>query len=180
MMNKHQIFETWILQETDLTEDESHLLTAHLVDCEPCRQLRLGWSNAREAIKTTPMAAPAPGFSQRWKNSLAERRARQHQAQVKKFFRYLIGVTSLSFAGLLFTVILGTSPVNVMATLLRSGVNLLLYVRQMENVFNMILRSVPFFVPVIIWILVSTGFSLAALAWGASMWKYVIKGVNAK
>jgi hypothetical protein len=180
MMDKHQIFETWILEDASLTEDEAADLAAHLVTCEHCRQLKMGWGNVREMIKATPPVSPAPGFSQRWKNSLAERRALQQKAQVRKFFRYLTAFILISVFGLLFTVVCGTSPVNLMATLLRSGVTLLLYVQRAQNVINMILRSVPLYVPVIMWILVSTGFSLAALAWGASMWKYVVKGVNAQ
>jgi hypothetical protein len=180
MMDKHQIYETWILEDASLTKDEAAALATHLVTCEHCRQLKIGWGTVREAIAATPAVSPVPGFSQRWKNSLAERRALQQKAQVKKFFRYLTAFTLISVMGLLFTVICGTSPVNILAMLLRNGVTLLLLVRRVESIINLVLRSVPLYVPVIIWMLVSTGFSLAALAWGASMWKFVVKGVNAK
>ncbi len=179
-MEKHQLFETWILQDTQLTEDEQKMLNAHLADCEHCRQLQKGWEMTRCMLKSTPRAAPAPGFSQRWKNSLAERRAREQKAQVKRFLRYLIGINILTFMGLLLVLFLGTSPVDLLATVLRSSVMLLLFVGRAGNIFNIILRSLPPYVPVLIWVLTSTGFSLAALAWGFSIWKYVIKGVNAK
>ena len=179
-MEKHQLFETWILQDTQLTEDEQKMLNVHLTDCEHCRLLQAGWQATRSMLKEAPKVAPAPGFSQRWKTGLAERRAREQKAQIKRLLRYLIGINILTFMGLLIVLFLGTSPVDLMASVLRSGVMLLLFVGRAGNVFNILLRSFPPYVPVLIWVLISTGFSLAALAWGFSIWKYVIKGVNAK
>ncbi|MCE1253428.1 MAG: hypothetical protein LWX83_07755 [Anaerolineae bacterium] len=179
-MEKHQLFETWILQDAQLTEDEQKCLNAHLLECDHCRQLKLGWQSTRSMLKTTPMVGPTTGFSQRWKNSLAERRARQQKAQIKRFLRYLIGINVLTLIGLSFVLLLGTNPVNLMATALREVVMALLFIGRAGSVFNMFLRAFPPYVPVLIWVLTSTGFSLAALAWGFSIWKYVIKGVNAK
>ena len=179
-MNNHQTYRTWILQDTPLNEDDERILRAHLASCEECQQLQTGWKEAHRQMMTASMVAPAPGFSRRWKASLAERRALQHQAQTRRFLIILFSITLLSFLGLVITFVLGTSPVSMIATMLSSSVNLLLFARRAGNVFNNVFHSVPLFVPVIIWILSSTGFSLAALVWGASIWKFVIKGVNVK
>jgi hypothetical protein len=142
--------------------------------------MKLGWQNTHQQIKAAGMAAPAPGFSQRWQSSLAERRARQQQSQVRKFFKYLIGINLLSLLGLTATFILGTSPLDLFSGLLHSSVSAFLYAKQAQSFILGAIHSVPLYIPVVVWILISTGFCLAALAWGASMWKYLIKGAGAK
>jgi hypothetical protein len=178
-MNQHNPFEEWILQDEILNEEQKISLSQHLTGCETCRQLQLNWQNARQQIKTTAMLAPTPGFSQRWQASLAQRRARQ-QTQVRRFFKYLIGINLLSFTGLIATFVLGTSPLDLVSGLLRGSVSAFLYFKQMQSLILAVFHSVPLFVPVVFWILVSTGFCLAVMLWGVSMWKYLFKGVTAK
>ena len=178
-MNQHDPFEQWILQDEPLGKVQENALTLHLAGCGQCRQLRVNWQRTRQQIKSTAMAAPVSGFSQRWQTSLAQRRARQ-QAQVRRFFKYLIGISLLSFLGLVATFVLGTSPLDMVSGLLHGSVSTFLYIKQVLNLGLAAFHALPIFVPVIFWILISTGFCLAVLAWGFSMWRYFYKGVNAK
>jgi anti-sigma factor RsiW len=179
-MKQHKPFEMWILQDRSLNADEEQELELHLATCETCRQLKLGWQTSRQELTAAVALSPAPGFSQRWKASLADRRARQQQKQVRRFLKYLIGINLLSLAGLVTAIILGTSPLDLFSGLLHSSVSVFLYAKQVESLALAIYHSVPLYVPVVFWILLSTGFCLTALAWGASMWRYLIKGVSAK
>ena len=179
-MDKHDPFERWILEDEILNEDQEASLNLHMASCEQCRQVKQSWQMTHQLIKTSGMAAPAPGFSQRFQASLVERRARQQQTQVRRFFQYLIGINLLSFLGLAGTFILGTSPLDVFSGLLHGSVSAFLYARQAQSLILTLFHSVPLFVPVVGWILLSTGFCLAALVWGASIWRYLIKGVGAK
>lgn len=179
-MSKHHPYETWILQDAALNEDEQRRLNAHLAVCQECRQIKNGWQQTIGMLKSAPVKTPEAGFSQRWKNSLADRRARQHAAQIRRFFKIMIGTNLFTFLGLIFTFLLGTSPVNMMASLLRTGVTLIFTLKQVEGFIVSSLNTIPLFIPVFAWILVMTGFCLTALVWGASMWRFLFRGVNTK
>jgi hypothetical protein len=178
-MNPHNPFEEWILQDEPLNEAQESALNQHVAACGQCHELQLNWQHTHQQIKTITMATPAPGFSQRWQASLPQRRMRQ-QAQVRRFFKYLIGINLLSFVGLIATFVLGTSPLDLVSGLLHGSVSIFLYAREAQNLALAALHSVPLFVPVVFWILISTGFCLAVLTWGFSMWRYFYKGVSAK
>ena len=179
-MISHQIFETWILQEDPINEEETQLLDIHLLDCEQCRQLKNGWQSASQNLRTVTQVQPAKGFSQRWQAGLAERRIRAQQKQTRRFFVFTIGITFLSYMGLIATFLLGTSPIELLSTLLRNTISLFLVAKQIQNILMVTLNSVPVYVPVVLWILVSTGFCLAVFVGGGVMWKYYFKGAFTK
>ena len=179
-MNTHDPYEHWILKDGPLNEEQASSLNRHLAGCTHCQQVKLGWERAHQQMTGAEMAVPAPGFSQRWQSSLAERRASRQKNQVRRFFKYLIGINLLSFTGLVSTLILGTSPLKLFSGLLQGSVSTFLYAKEAQNLILGAFHSVPLFIPVAFWILISTGFCLAALVWGASMWRYLFKGVGAK
>jgi hypothetical protein len=78
----HQPYETWLFDETELSREQAQALQAHLHECQQCRGLEKSWKTLDGKIQATPMVSPQPGFSQRWRASLAERRARQQMLQV--------------------------------------------------------------------------------------------------
>ena len=179
-MNQHQPFENWIFQEAPLSEQERSSLDQHLIQCDQCCRLNAGWQATHRAIRETVLLKPSQGFSQRWQNSLAERRSRIQKEQIKRFFKYLVGINLFSFAGLILTFILGTSPLDLLSGFLQNSITLFLYGKQIQNLLIVAFNSMPLLVPVVLWILVSTGFCLAVLVWGGAMYRFFIKGAVTK
>jgi hypothetical protein len=74
----HQPFESWLLSEEALEEDQDRALREHLKGCERCANLDASWNDVHQLFETAPRMAPAAGFTARWKGRLAvERRKRQ-------------------------------------------------------------------------------------------------------
>ena len=178
-MEQHDPFESWILEDERLSETQESELKQHLNGCAHCRRLQLNWQQTRGQMRAAAMAAPLPGFSQRWQAGLAQRRMRQ-QTQVRRFFIYLIGINLFSFAGFVATFVLGTSPFDILSGLLHGSVYAFLFVRQVEGLAAALYHSVPLVVPIVGWMLVSTGFCLVVLIWALSIWRTFNRGVNLK
>lgn len=179
-MIKHDPFEDLIFRDGPLDEGEEEMLALHLMTCDQCRQLQAGWMAAREQMKTAVIHQPAEGFSRRWSSSLAERRVKAQKKQIKKFLQFLIGFNLFSLLGLVLTVLIGTTPLDLLSYVLRTGMVVFMYGKQVQNLLMITLHSVPLVLPVVLWVLLSTGFCLTVFAWGGTMYRYVIKGAPTK
>ena len=93
----HKQFEMWILNDSQLNEEQKQALDAHLLACEHCRKLQHGWENSLTQIRTSNVVAPAAGFSDRWQNKL--RLEKKKQSIVRKriilFSGILVALVSL-------------------------------------------------------------------------------------
>jgi len=85
----HKLFENWILNETDLTENQSEELQEHLKICPACRHIENGWQASKNLMYQSTPKTPAPGFKTRWL-ILAEKKH-----QIKKVRRYRLTIFSL-------------------------------------------------------------------------------------
>jgi len=82
---KHQQFENWIIEETDLTQEEHRELQAHLNQCSQCLALYQTIHQIAHLFKTTPEPIPEPDFSGRWL-------VRVERAERRKN-RFILGIT---------------------------------------------------------------------------------------
>jgi hypothetical protein len=67
---KHQQYETWILMDGDLSQDEHRDLQGHLKQCSQCQSLYQATHQIARLFKTAPAPAPKPDFSARWINRM--------------------------------------------------------------------------------------------------------------
>jgi hypothetical protein len=171
----HQPFEIWLLNEQKLTESQSQELAAHMVTCSECQELRRSLTPTIVLLASPPIAVPNPGFTDRWKVNLAERRALQHKHQTRLFFLSTILGAIAALGGLITMLSLANISV---PDLFVSGAKLL------AGLFNLA-GDVRFYLgsslsgplPVILWILVSVGFCLLIFAWIYMLWRISLQGV---
>jgi len=88
----HKLFENWILDETDLTENQKKELQEHLKVCSDCRHLENGWQASKNLILQSTLKTPTPGFKTRWL-ILAEKKH-----QLKKVRRYRLTISAVVLA----------------------------------------------------------------------------------
>jgi len=62
----HQQFETWILEETELSQEQQRELHLHLKGCSQCQSFYQAVHQLDHLFKTAPDPIPAPNFSARW------------------------------------------------------------------------------------------------------------------
>jgi predicted anti-sigma-YlaC factor YlaD len=176
----HQPFETWILDHESLPIADRRTLQAHMETCQACQRLYRQWSGARQELNTRRMAAPASGFTSRWRASLAERRARAQRRQAWKIFGMLFAAALFIFLLLAGYVIATSSPTDwliaVVQTFYTSSGLLTLGVLFVQTW----LSNTPLAVNVVLWIYLTITFCLLSLAWVLVLWRTNIVGVFSK
>ncbi len=154
----HRPFEDWLLGNKNLTSNEQRQLNAHLQSCSSCTAL----AEVNLALKSTRLASPAAGFTDRFQVRLA---ARQKALRMRNVWGFL--VLSLSVVGLLvwigWPVILSMvqSPVNVLVSWLASLMSIWAAIETMVHAGETVFKVIPGFVPEYVWAVIL----FAALGW---------------
>lgn len=172
----HQPYETWLLDEPNLSPQDDAALQAHLQTCAQCRLVKTGWESARSRLNNHRMVSPEAGFSQRFTGSLAARRIRQaHQQQVRRLILGLsLGV--IGSAVLLGVVIFSVaSPVDLLvrATAILTG-----SIAWWNRVSQLLIAGLQQPLVLIVWILLTSGLCLLAFGLLFTLWRISSKGAH--
>jgi predicted anti-sigma-YlaC factor YlaD len=174
----HQPFETWMLDEIHLSLEQETSLQAHLASCLECRKIHHGWQVARQTLQTSRMVRPAPGFSQRFTTTLAERRARQaHQRQVRNLILGL-SLGLIATAALLIVVIFSvSSPVDFLVRTTEVITSMIGWYNRASRALIALLQQPAILA---VWILLTSGISLLAFGWLFTLWRISLQGAEQK
>jgi len=171
----HQPFEHWLLEENSLTVSQKQELAAHLAACPECQALHLSLAAATGLVATAPLVSPSPGFTDRWKVTLTQRRAVQHKRQTRLFFLSTILGAFVALAALIGVMSLANIS---LSDLFVSGAKLLAGLLNLAGDARFFIgTSLTGPLPVVIWILVSVGFCLLIFFWGYLLWRISLQGV---
>ena len=179
----HQPFEKWIIAGEHLPPDDQNRLKEHLADCPQCRQLKCNLQAVHTRLTASSQIEPVEGFSQRWQTTLQERLAEQHTKQVlqvRRFFLYIGTATILSLLLLITMILAGGEWIDrLTATAIRLQTFNQWTIEAQDFLFA-VLHITPPVLPLTLWILLSTVFSILALVWIVSVWRITIQGVKSK
>lgn len=172
----HQPYEIWILEEKELNEAEQVELSRHLAGCESCRHLQAGWSEASDALRTRPMAAPRVGFTSRWKASVNERRIREQQRQAWKLFLSCSGAAAVLLVFFVAYVLSATTPVEWVQAVVRAISSSVGLVSVFRDVTVTWLQYTPPVLNVVLWITLAVTLCAITLIWVFAMWRTSLGG----
>ena len=173
----HLPFETWLLSDEPLSEDDSQALREHLQGCEQCNQLKDAWTSVEVLFADIPEMEPTPGFVNRWQTRLESSR------QIEQFIRHrwqswimLIGIAN---AAAFTLVLLGAQFLNTYDSMMeylltwvyRGAVTLTLFNGIQEIIFTLF-RTIPGAIPLAGWIVLLVILGGAVLIWLYSMFKF--------
>ncbi len=174
----HQPFENWILDEEPLTPENRRELHAHLEGCAQCQRLKSRWQAAHMELRAHRMAAPVPGFTQRWQAGLAERRVREQRRQAWRIFGILLacamgvsllmGIYTLSFS----------SPTDWLVAVIRVFASARDTIGWIVSAALGWLHKTPLAVNFALWIYLTVCLSLLALVWVWILWRTNKVGVH--
>ena len=162
----HQPFETWLLSDDALDEDQTRSLQAHLATCDQCARISASWGQVHQLFEATAEITPEPGFSMRWQERLAE-----HNKQVHHYQSWIVlGIISGVAVLLLVLICLQIAP------FLRSPENLLLfmiyrvgvlvtYTQAAQNLALSLLDTIVRLLPMPVWIAFLGTFSMFFVLW---------------
>ncbi len=142
---KHSQFKHWILDEGILKPEDRKVLKEHLAGCKDCRQLKAGWEASQKMLFKPVLAAPAPGFADRWQSTLASK------IRTEKVRRYRLAVTGfvlLGFVASLVYMIASGSFLHVLADSFNSLTHLLIAITNGLSTLGVWLGRLPIAVPI--------------------------------
>ena len=170
----HQPFEDWLLGEEKLTQEQQKALQDHLQACPTCTSLNQSWQGVQKAILATPQAAPLPGFSNRWKEHLAQKRAIQQRHTVWWIFGACLGLVLIILVILYAPELAQFSPGEILANILFQFTVILVKTRQTHEIVEILLRNIPPIIPMIVCFLAASSLLLLSVTWVVAIWKIMI------
>ena len=108
--------------EERLTDDQRSELQSHLSQCVECQRLSIAWQAVAGELAAPEMAAPAVGFSDRWRVRLASARQRRHRTQ--SLYLLLASLAGATAVILLWLALLAWPVISPGSRALRVGVSL--------------------------------------------------------
>jgi len=174
----HQPFENWILDHEALPLEARRALQEHLQNCPQCQRLQNRWLAARQELRMRPMAAPAPGFTQRWQAGLAARRAREQRKQAWKIFAGFLGAAMILILALGVYTMVTSSPADLLTAVVRTLSSTRELVNLAEYAVRTWISSTPLALNLAIWIYLTVTLCLLFVAWLAILWRTKSVGVH--
>ena len=166
----HRPFEDWLLNAQTLSAEESRQLNIHLQNCSACSAL----AEVNLALKSAKMAEPAAGFAERFQVRLE---AQKKALRRRNFWGFLVLTLSVmtGLGSIILPVLKGLiqSPVAWLASWLSTVVSIWASVEALFQGGRVILKVLPGFIPVYVWIIVLLVAGGWSLLWVVSLKKFV-------
>jgi len=163
----HRPFEDWLLNNQTLSANEKRQLNAHLQGCSTCSAL----AEVNLALKSVKMVTPAAGFADRFQVRLE---AQKKALRRRNFWGFLVLTISV-LSGLVWIAVpvlksIIQSPVDLLASWLSTVVSIWASSEALFQGGRVILKVLPGFIPIYVWIVVL----LVAGGWSL-LWVFSIK-----
>jgi anti-sigma factor RsiW len=146
----HPPFETWILTDEPLDDEQRQMLEAHLQECESCRIMAESLMQMEKTFAQHPSPLPKPGFTTRWQTRLAITRQVRQQRRMWLLTSGLLGLTGLVVLVMFF---LNINNVNWVYEISRAFAGFSVFASKVNHFFitiNSLIRAFPIVLPVFI------------------------------
>jgi hypothetical protein len=165
----HQPFEDWLLNNQTISANEKQQLNAHLQGCSSCSAL----AEVNLALKSVKMTAPATGFADRFQMRLESQKKALRRRNIWGFLLLTFSVLS-GLVWMAWPVIKSMiqSPVDWLASWLSTIVSIWASVEALFQGGRVILKVLPGFIPIYVWIVVLLVAGGWSLLWVFSLMKF--------
>jgi predicted anti-sigma-YlaC factor YlaD len=168
----HSSFEEWLLSGDELDEEQTQALQSHLQSCAACTNLQKAWEQVRPALTASVQAEPAPGFTQRWKDGLAQKRAEQQRRLTWRFLGVLLTGSVVFLLALIIPQLNSLpTPIGALEWTIFTLASVLAGVQEIKEFGWVFLSSVPLIIPIGIWIFLAFTLFSWSFIWFFSVWK---------
>jgi hypothetical protein len=176
----HQPYETWILDELQINPQEQDSLHQHLKECPECQQLYYSWNKVQTQLKSAPVKTAPAGFVGRWKSQLVTRQKEQERRQARTLLISLASGAGAIMIALAVILLPDFSIISITVGFLTTLIKLFSGLESLWSITSGIVKSAPTITLIISGLLLAGWISLAAFAWGLSIWRITSKGVKNK
>lgn len=172
----HWPFEDWLADGQPLTKEQKRELQSHMQDCAHCAAL----AEVNLELHSTRLAAPAPGFTERFQARLTAQRVRERRNRLAGILILAaVGVGLLAWNTAPYLIQFLGSPAGWIAAIVNFLLTLLDMARAIGDIGSILLRVLPGFIPPFGWMVLLSAISGFVLLWTVSLWRFtrVTKGV---
>lgn len=174
----HQPFEDMLLDDRKLSASEKEKLTQHLAVCPNCAKLEHSLRSLDHEFKAAPVAMPEAGFSARWQASLPARR-KQHEHEQTRIILISMAVTVVATGITLGAFLLPPiSPISIFANFVAALAKLISSVTGFWAFIGAFLKAAPKGLSIGLILSITTWISIILFAWGISIYKLTLKGME--
>jgi hypothetical protein len=165
----HRPFEDWLLNNQALSAEENRQLNTHLQSCSSCTAL----AEVNLELKSVKMVAPAAGFAGRFQVRLE---AQKKALRRRNFWGFLLLTLSV-LSGLVAIALpvlksMIQSPLDLLASWLSTIVSIWASAEALFQGGRVILKVLPGFIPIYVWIVVLLVAGGWSLLWVFSLKKF--------
>jgi hypothetical protein len=168
----HYPYEEWILSDGTLTPQQAKAVRDHTEKCAQCHQLQKQWQAAKLEIKDEGFASPGAGFTARWQNSLADRRALQQKRSAQRLVLFLVGLAVITLGFWAAYFVSTTSPSDFLALIFSSAARLLIFYQEIKLIVLPVIFRIPPVIYLMAWVLALGTTLILALVWGGAIWHF--------
>jgi len=173
----HQPFENWILDSINLPAEDRRALQAHLDSCAQCQRLSQRWDAVHLELRARPMAAPIPGFAQRWKSGLVERRAREQRKQAWRVFGGLLAGAIFVLMAMAGYTAVTSSPTDWLTGIIQTADSTQTFLMVSIYYIQGWLSTTPPALNIALWIYLTVTLCILSLIWVLVLWRTKSLGV---
>lgn len=144
----HQPFESYLLADTALSQEQHNALDQHLKGCERCFAIYNALTELNTVLNYSPPPLPMHGFTQRWQTRLE---ARQQTRQIRKFWVLAIGILTLAVLSMLTVFLINLPQINWYYELTQAIARVSVVaaqIRQFSNLIGKLTNRSPFLLPI--------------------------------
>lgn len=169
----HQPFESWLLSDQTLDEEQQYMLHEHLDECQQCRSISAAWSHVQDLMALDSTPEPAPGFTQRWQTHLSTFQHKRQQRRMWILTLGLMGLGGLIFLALAIASLINTSFSYELSQFIAGFALLAARINNAWNVFESLSGTFPLLIPLAIIVAIGAGSAALTLmvTWLSSMIK---------
>jgi predicted anti-sigma-YlaC factor YlaD len=137
----HQLYETWILQDPELDQEQQRELHLHLKRCAQCQDFYQAVHQVDHLFKFAPEPTPAPDFSVRWMDRIeqVEKRRTHRILGVTLAGITLATIIMLSVVGLELRSAMDFFP-QMMLEIVSFIANGIIFINQISNILSPLVR----------------------------------------
>ncbi len=172
--SNHQPFEDWIFSRGAISQADEAALQDHLRHCPDCQELSGALQKVEYSLRASPVLSPAPGFSNRWLERLAEHRLQQQRKQTTTFF--LVSFATAAVLTILFALYLQPAirtPYPYLLAVAYQLASVLLYMNRFASAGITVYRTIFKLIPPPMWISLVFVLAASGVIWLAALRKLV-------
>lgn len=168
----HQPFETWLLDELNLTATQKQELNTHLRVCKTCTAL----AQTSLVLRSAKVIEPNAGFTLRFQEKLAiqkivERRKKLWGAIVLT----LSGIGLTAWFVLPYLVTFASAPIEWLTTAVSYILFIFTSLQAFTEIIQVFTRVIPNFIPAYVWMIIFSAIAGFSLLWTISIWRFARK-----